>query len=142
MAETVATGLTGSITFTNTTPVVNGRFGRWRLRVSYEPLEETGFGATMHQRGVGLGDFQGQAIGYILTGDAAANPGLTSTTTPSLAVITLQADGTNSVITATAMVTAVDLESNILGTTGDPLGITFLGAGAHIQVNWGGSAIA
>lgn len=137
MAEYSATGLMGSVVFTGTTPVIAGKFGRWRARFSYDPLENTGFGATMHERLVGLGDVAGQAIGYILSGDSAANPGLTSTTTPSLAVVTLKADGTISLITATVMCQAVDLESNILGNTASPLGITFLGAGAHIAVYWG-----
>jgi hypothetical protein len=81
------------------------------------------------------------AIGYQLSGDSAANPGLSSTTTPSTAVVTLQTDGTNSVITATCMISAIDLAANIEGTTASPLGITFLNAGAHISVNWGGSNI-
>lgn len=141
MAETVVSGLSGNITFTGTTPTINGRFGRWEGVLSYEPLEATGFGATMHQRITGLGDFQGQAIGYVLTGDSAANPGLTSTTTPSLAVVTLKVDGTISLITATVMIQAIRLRSDILGTTASPLGITFLNAGANISATWGGTAV-
>lgn len=142
MAEYVATGLTGNIVFTSATPVVNARFGRFRVRVTYEPLNVTGFGATMRQRAVGLGDLQGVANGYVLSGDTAANPGLSSTTTPSLAVVTLQCDGTISQITATCMVSMVELGADIDATTGSTAGITFLGAGAHIAIYWGGGAVA
>lgn len=141
MAETAVSGLRGNITFSNTTPTIAARFGRWEGVISFEPLEATGFGATMHQRIIGLGDFQGQAIGYILSGDSASNPGLTSTTTPSLATVTLQADGTISLITATVMVQAIRLRSDILGTTASPLGITFLNAGGNINCTWGGTAV-